>query len=355
MTRLEKIESKLNELELDAVIIRGEINRRYLSGFTGSNAYLYISKTTKKFLTDFRYLEQASKQCPDFDIIDYMKDGLENTINAIIEQDNAKKLGFEDSVLTFKDYMILKEGLKSVKLVPIGDIVEQIRMVKDEQELECIKKAASIGDMAYEHILTFVKPGVTEKEIALELETFMKKNGAEKLSFDTIVASGIHSSLPHAEPTDKKIEDGDFVTLDFGCVYKGYCSDMTRTFVVGKASEKQKEIYNTVLEAQEKSLAVIKAGCIGKEVDKIARDIISDKGYGDYFGHGLGHCVGLFIHEEPRLSPKDENVFKENMVVTVEPGIYIPDFGGVRIEDLVCVTKDGIINFTSSPKQLVEI
>ncbi|MCT4598097.1 MAG: aminopeptidase P family protein [Vallitalea sp.] len=355
MTRLNKLVDKLIDLELDAVIIRGEINRRYLSGFTGSNAYLYISKNTQKLLTDFRYIEQATKQCPEFIIIDYIEKGLENTLNNIIKEDGANKVGFEDTILTYKDYMDLEEGLKNIQVEPIGDIVEQIRMVKDQEELKLIKKAASIGDMAFKHIIEYVKVGMTEKEIALELETYMKKNGADKLSFDTIVASGVNSSLPHAEPTDKEIEEGDFVTLDFGCVYKGYCSDMTRTFVIGKASEKQKEIYQTVLEAQEKALSSIKAGCIGKEIDKIARDIISEKGYGDNFGHGLGHSVGLYIHEEPRFSPRDENTFTKNMVVTVEPGIYVPEFGGVRIEDLVCVTDEGIINFTSSPKQLIEL
>ncbi|WP_304942757.1 M24 family metallopeptidase [Vallitalea guaymasensis] len=353
--RLQKLENSLDDLQIDAVLIRDSYNRRYLSGFTGSNAYLYISKNTKKLLTDFRYIEQANKQSPNFDIIDYTKFGLLKILNDIIDKDNAKTIGFEDETISYKEFITYEKGLKNVELLPIGDTVEKIRMIKDEEELRCIQKAASIGDLAYEHILKFVKPGVTEKEVALEIETCMKKNGAENLSFDTIVASGLNSSKPHAEPSDKKIEEGDFVTLDFGCIYKGYCSDMTRTFVVGKASEKQKEIYNIVLEAQLKAIEAVKAGCVGKDIDKIARDIITDKGYGDNFGHGLGHSVGLFIHEEPRFSYSDENVFTENMVVTVEPGIYVPGFGGVRIEDLVCVTKDGIINFVSSPKQLIEV
>ncbi|GMQ64133.1 M24 family metallopeptidase [Vallitalea maricola] len=353
--RLQKLENSLDDLQIDAVLIRDSYNRRYLSGFTGSNAYLYISKNTKKLLTDFRYTEQANKQSPGFDIIDYTKSGLLEILNDIIDKDNAKTIGFEDETISYKEFITYEKGLKNVELLPIGNTVEKIRMIKDEEELRCIQKAASIGDLAYKHILKFVKPGVTEKEVALEIETCMKKNGAENLSFDTIVASGLNSSKPHAEPSDKKIEEGDFVTLDFGCIYKGYCSDMTRTFVVGKASEKQKEIYNIVLEAQLKALEAVKAGCVGKDIDKIARDIITDKGYGDNFGHGLGHSVGLFIHEEPRFSYSDENVFTENMVVTVEPGIYVPGFGGVRIEDLVCVTKDGIINFVSSPKQLIEL
>ncbi len=357
MKRLEKMVDELGTLSIDAVIIRGEYNRRYLSGFTGSNAYLYISKNAKKFLTDFRYIEQATNQCPDYEVVDYLKGGktLNDTLNEIIIKDGAKTIGFEDSVLSYKEYKGFEDGLKDVELKPIGDAVEQIRMIKDEEELKAIKMAAAIGDKAFSHILTYIKPGVTEIQVALELEHFLKHNGASQLSFESIVASGKHSSLPHARPTDKEIELGDFVTLDFGCVYNGYCSDMTRTVVVGKASEKQKEIYETVLEAQLKSLAALKEDCVGKEVDKVARDVIINKGYGDNFGHGLGHCVGLFIHEEPRLSPKDETTFKENMVVTVEPGIYVPNFGGVRIEDLVCVTKDGIINFNTSPKELIEL
>lgn len=357
MKRIEQMIAKLDDLGVDAVVIKGEYNRRYLSGFTGSNAYLYISKKAKKFYTDFRYVEQASTQCPDYAIIDYTKDRgtITEAINQAIKDDAAQSIGFEDDVLTYSEYKTFEKNLQGVTLKPIGNAVEKIRMIKDEEELEAIKAAAAIGDKAFEHILTVIKPGITEIEVALELESFMKQSGASALSFESIVASGIHSSLPHARPTDKKIEEGDFVTLDFGCVYKGYCSDMTRTVVVGHASDKQKEIYNTVLKAQVQALQGLKAGLKGDEVDKIARDIITEKGYGDNFGHGLGHCVGLFIHEEPRLSPSCSDVFEENMVVTVEPGIYVPDFGGVRIEDLVCVTKDGIINYNTSPKELIEI
>ena len=355
MTRLQKFVSKLNQLELDSAIIKGSYNIRYLSGFTGTDSYLYISKNSKKLLTDFRYTEQAEKQATDFEIIDYRKDGLFFTLNNIMKEENARNIGFEDNIFTYKEYIQFREKLHNVKLISLGDIIERIRMIKDEKELEYIKKAASIGDLAYKHILEFVRPSMTEKEIAFEIENCMKKNGAEKLSFDTIVASGINSSLPHAIPTDKKIEEGDFVTLDFGCIYKGYCSDMTRTFVFGKANQKQKEIYNIVLQAQLKALDEVKSGCVGREIDKIARDFITQKGYGQNFGHGLGHCVGLYIHEDPRFSIGDETVFQENMVVTVEPGIYIPGFGGVRIEDLVCVTKDGVNNFVSSPKQLIEV
>ena len=196
---------------------------------------------------------------------------------------------------------------------------------------------------------------MTEKEVAAELEYSMKKHGAEGLSFSTIVASGLHSSMPHAIPTDKPIEKGDFVTMDFGCVYEGYCSDMTRTVVVGKADEKQKEIYEIVRRAQQNCLDHLRAGISGQEADGYAREVISDAGYGEYFGHGTGHSVGLVIHEEPRISPLDRTILRENMIETVEPGIYIPGFGGVRIEDMVVITADGYRNYAHSPKELIEL
>jgi Xaa-Pro aminopeptidase len=353
--RVNSLLSKMNEADINGVVIGDSLKRRYLSNFTGSSGYLYISNNKKVLLTDFRYLEQAASQSPDFEIVDYLKKGLVETLEELIREDNIKTLGFEDSKITYKEFINFQDGLLDVEFVELNDLVEEIRMIKDETELENIKIAASIGDKAFNHILDIVKPGITEIEVALEIEYVMKKNGASKLSFDTIVASGVRSSLPHAEPTNKKIEMGDFVKCDFGCVYNGYCSDMTRTIVMGKANDKQKEIYNTVLKAQKEALNVLRAGLRGCDVDSVARDVISEAGYKDNFGHGLGHSVGLFIHESPRLSPKDETVLQENMIVTVEPGIYVPNFGGVRIEDLVCVTKDGHINYVNSPKELIEL
>jgi Xaa-Pro aminopeptidase len=228
-------------------------------------------------------------------------------------------------------------------------------LVKTEKELEKMAKAADIADQAFHHIIGYIRPGVTERAVALELEIYMKKLGASALSFETIAASGVRSSMPHGIATDKIIEDGDFLTLDFGCVYDGYCSDMTRTVVVGKATQKQKKIYGVVLEAQIAALNAIREGINGIDVDKIARDVISSRGYGEYFGHGLGHGVGLEVHEEPRLSPTGTKKLLENMVVTDEPGIYIPGFGGVRIEDLIVVKKDGCEVLSKSPKQLIEL
>jgi len=353
--RIQQLHEKMKEQKVEAVLIQHLANRRYLSLFTGSSAYLYISHKQQVLLTDFRYLEQAAAQSPNYQIIDYTKKGLYETLNILLEADQISSLGFESEGITYDQYEQYANKLHVEKLVPIRNWIESIRMIKSKEEIQSIQQAASIADQAFSHILTFIKEGVTEKDIALELEFFMKKQGAENLSFDTIVASGIRSSLPHGAPTNKKIEEGDFITMDFGCIYQGYCSDMTRTIVLGKANEKQKEIYNIVLAAQEKALENLGPKKTGKAIDKIARDIISEKGYGDYFGHGLGHSVGLEIHESPRLSVSGEEMLQPGMVVTVEPGIYIPHFGGVRIEDLVVITEDGIYNLATSPKDLIEL
>jgi len=227
------------------------------------------------------------------------------------------------------------------------------RMIKDETELQTIAKAEAIGDAAFTHILDYVKPGVTEADIALEIEFFMKRQGASKLSFDTIVASGPNSSMPHAQVTNRKLQMGDFVTMDFGCVYQGYCSDMTRTVAIGEPTEEMRKVYQIVFDANIRAMEAIREGVKCNEIDAVARDYIKSQGYGDYFGHGLGHGVGLDIHEEPRFSPKCDVITKENMVITDEPGIYLPGRFGVRIEDLVVVKKDGYEKLSHSDKQLI--
>jgi Xaa-Pro aminopeptidase len=257
--------------------------------------------------------------------------------------------------MLYATYHKLKESLMVKELVPVGDEITRLRRIKTPQELEYIKRAEAIGDEVFTDILDYIKPGKTELEIAARMEYLLKVKGAQKSSFPAIVASGINSSMPHAVPTQKKIEKGDFLTMDFGCVYEGYCSDMTRTIVIGKADAKQKEVYNTVLKAQLAVLDFIKAGYTGREVDQVARDIIYGAGYEGCFGHGLGHSVGLFIHESPRLSPSEEEVILAGMTETVEPGIYIKGFGGVRIEDLVVVTETGCENFTHSEKKFIEL
>jgi len=244
----------------------------------------------------------------------------------------------------------------NVELKSTTGLVKKIRMIKDEAEIDKIREAVRITDVAFNHIRDYIKVGSIERDIALELEFFMKKEGASKNAFDFIVASGKRSALPHGVASTKQLEEGDFLTMDFGTVYQGYHSDMTRTVVVGKQPDKkQEEIYQTVLKAQQKATEVVKAGVKGSEVDKVARDIITKAGYGDYFGHGLGHSLGLEIHENPRLSPRDDTKLESGMVVTVEPGIYLPDWSGVRIEDTVVVREDGCEVLTSSPKELLVI
>lgn len=350
--RIDKFRDKLIEKELDGAISYKPENRRYLSGFTGTAGYVVITKDRSIFITDFRYVEQAKEQCKGYEIIKHTDD---KTVYDIINELGISKLGFEEEFVTYQQYEDFDKKLNNIKLLPLKGIINKLRIIKSDDEIVEIRKAAEIADMAFEHVCKIMKPGVTEWEVALEIEGFMKKNGATSTSFDSIVASGKRSSLPHGVASKKEIENGDFVTLDFGCVYNGYCSDMTRTVVIGKASEKQKEIYNIVLEAQEAVLEHIKPGMKGHEADKIARDIIKKRGYGDYFGHGLGHGVGLEVHESPRLSPTSNETLEPNMIVTDEPGIYVPDFGGVRIEDLIVITKDGCERLSKSPKHLMEL
>lgn len=355
MNKLERINNLLQNMKLDALLISNGYNMRYISGFSGATGYLFISNHRKVILTDSRYTIQANAESLGFEVLEVINNDYIALLNELLQESKAHNLGIEENDLLYGKYLKLKENLKVEEFVPVGSEITNLRIIKEEDELKYIKKAEEIGDLAFTKILDIIKPGMTELEVAAHLEFIMKTNGAEGLSFDTIVASGVRSSMPHATPTDKKIELGDFVTMDFGCLYKGYCSDMTRTIVVGKASDKQKEIYHTVLKAQLAALDFIKAGIKGQDIDAVARNIIYSAGYDQCFGHGLGHSVGLEIHEDPRLSPTETSLILENTIETVEPGIYVKDFGGVRIEDLVLVTKEGHINFTHSEKKLIEL
>lgn len=350
--RIDKLVEKFDLLGIDAVIVMNPYNRRYLTGFTGTSGYAVISRSRRIFMTDSRYTEQAAQECRSYEIV-MMERGTVEDILDVLKSMNYCKLGFEDNYLTVQRFNSLRDGLKDIELVPIGSIIEKIREIKDKEEINRIKKAAATADNAFSHILGVIKPGISEQDVALELEYFMKKSGASALSFDTIVASGQRSSMPHGVATNKKIEYGDTVVLDFGCIFEGYCSDMTRTVFVGKADDEIRKIYEIVLKAQKAALDLIKPEVACKDVDLQARKIIEDMGYGKNFGHGLGHSVGLEIHEEPRLSTKSEGILKPDMVVTVEPGIYVEGFGGVRIEDLVVVTENGLENFTSSRKDII--
>lgn len=349
-----------SKLKLDAILITSPYNMRYLSGFRGGEGALYISKNQNVLITDSRYTEAAARES-DFTVIEENRaHSRTQIIKECIQKETSVQgcdfiLGYEDQVMRCSEFQKLASEISGVKWSPLGGHIDALRQVKTEEEIACLAKAEEIGDQAFTEICKVLKPGMTELHVAALLEYYMKMAGAEGFSFETIAASGVNSSMPHAIPGEKKLEEGDFLTMDFGCVYQGYCSDMTRTVVIGKASEKQKEIYHIVLQAQQAALDAICAGKRGSDVDKVARDFITEAGYGDNFGHGLGHSVGLYIHENPRLSPADDTVLQAGMIETVEPGIYIPGFGGVRIEDMVVVTEDGYRNLTKSPKDLIEI
>ncbi len=355
MDNYKRVQELLKKLSMGAVLISNGNNMRYISGFAGETGYLYISEKRHAVVTDFRYTIQAEMEAEGYEIITIGNGGYDEALNNILKTEGISRLGFEAEDMLFATYNKLKDNLTVDELVPLGNEITAMRRIKTSRELERIKKAEAIGDQVFTEILGYIKPGMTELEIAARIEYLLKLNGASGSSFPAIVASGVNSSMPHAVPTSKKLEAGDFLTMDFGCVYEGYCSDMTRTIVIGKASQKQREVYDTVLKAQLAALDFIKAGVKGKEVDQVARDIIYKAGYEGCFGHGLGHSVGLHIHENPRLSMLEEDVIEEGMTETVEPGIYIKGFGGVRIEDLVVVTKDGHENFTFSEKKLIEL
>lgn len=346
--------SRINKLckssNNEAFFITSPENLYYFSGFTGGEGALFFTREERLLFTDSRYTVQAKNEAPDFKVYDVA----EKPLSAFLKTRH-EPIGFEDGFCSFRTFLNYKKTMPDVTFVPATEEIQKVRMIKTDAEIAFIEKAASIADDAFSYILPRIAQGKTEKEIALDLEFFMRKNGAEGVSFETISASGVRSSMPHGTATDKKLEQGDFLTLDFGCKFKGYCSDMTRTIVLGKASEKQKEIYETVLNAQLAALREIRAGAKTKEIDAIARKIIDSAGFKGCFGHGLGHSLGLEVHEKPSLSPKSEDVLEEHMLMTVEPGIYIENFGGVRIEDLVVVTKDGYKNLTHSPKTLIEL
>ena len=360
--RLNRLNQIAESESLNAIILTDGYNIHYISGYRGHTGCMLVMSEDNFILTDSRYTEQVTIEAPEFRCIDIGRDGYSKTLKELVTSKanitgiSADKLriGFENEHISYSQYKAYYDAFCDIaELVPLDDKVNRLRMIKTEQEIECIARAEAIGDEAFNHILTFIDEGMTEQEVALELEYVMRKLGATGLSFDTIAASGSNSSLPHAVPTSRKLVKGDFLTMDFGCIYEGYCSDMTRTVLIGdEPSEKQMDVYQTVLSAQVAAMKLIKPGAKCSDIDKCARDIIANAGYGAYFGHGLGHSVGLYIHEEPRLSSKCDDILQPGMLMTVEPGIYLPGEFGVRIEDLVVVTEDGYRNLTASPKAL---
>lgn len=352
MKRIETLREYMGKNNISATWVTKPEDIYYYSGFTGSTGSALITEGALYFFADFRYTKQVSQQCVGYTIKEVS--AKKNTMDHLKEL-VVGTLAYEDQYMSVSEYNALKSAILEERLVPLKNTITVLRAIKDEEEIVNLRQAAAIADKGFLHVLDIVKPGMTEKELALELEFFMRKQGASGLSFTTIVASGIRSSMPHGVASDKVIEKNDMLTLDFGCMYNGYCSDMTRTFVVGTADERQKELYNIVLETQLKVLEAIKPGARCKEIDALSREIIGGYGYGEFYGHGLGHGVGLEIRELPVLNGTSEFVLEENMVVTDEPGIYLPDFGGVRIEDTVLVTKDGYDLISRSTKEFIEI
>lgn len=351
--RWHTLRQRMAEEQLDALYIQNDLNRRYMSGFTGSAGSVFITRQHVWLLVDFRYVEQAKKEAPHCERIEITNEW--DTLAHILKEHNLQRVGFEAGHVTVAAYETMKTKLPDVTWVATLDWVEQIRGIKDDNELQTMQQAIDLTDEAFRHIVSFLTPGRTEKEIALELEMFMRRQGAEALSFPPIVASGPNGALPHAVPTDRPLEKGDLVTLDFGCIVDGYCSDLTRTVAIGEASEQAKTLYDIVLRAQLAGIQAVEPGRTGKEVDKTARAVIEDAGYGQHFGHGLGHGIGLNVHEQyPRLSPmQGDVVLQAGMVCSVEPGIYIPDWGGIRIEDLVVVRSVGCDVLSKADKQFL--
>ena len=355
MNRVEKIRQTMKEKEVDAVIVLDELNQHYLSGFAFTDGLLLITTSRALLITDFRYYEMAQKEAfGEFEIL--MPDNRTEIITKALKEDDCKTVGFEGNSVSFATYGKYCETYSFCKFVNIGNAIEELRQIKDENEIALMQKAQDITDAAFSEVVKHISADMTERDVAAELEYFMRKAGASGLAFDTIAVSGDASALPHGTPRNVKLQRG-FLTMDFGAKYQGYCSDMTRTVVIGKADEKIKKLYNTVLEAQLAGISAVKAGADCALCDKAARDIIdSHKEYVGTFGHSLGHGVGLFIHESPRLSKLGSGkLLRPGEIVTVEPGIYLFGKYGCRIEDMVAVLEDGIHNFTHSTKELIEI
>jgi Xaa-Pro aminopeptidase len=353
--RIRKLQATIVKENLDFLLVTFLPHVRYLSGYSGSNGLILVSPRESVFLTDFRYKDQARQQVRSMKVIVVQRD-LFTSLGDIPQLKGKRvKLGFESAYLSCKIYRSLHTLLPDCLMVSTEKLVETLTVKKDNGELARIKKAVKITDDAFSGILDFIKPGVKELDIAAELEYRMKKNGSSTPFFQTIVASGERSALPHGVASEKKIQKGEFVTMDFGAVYDGYTADLTRTVMVGKANRRQNKIYNTVYRAQKLALSKARSGMKACDLDKVARDSIKRAGYGKYFGHGLGHGIGLQVHDNPAVNPTSQLILEPGMVITIEPGIYIPNWGGVRIEDDVLITRRGCQVLNTSPRELIEL
>ena len=340
----------------DCVLITSDINRRYFTGMKSSAGVVLAFPEKAYLLIDFRYIEKARATVKDAEVIELKK--LYPQLNELLKKHGAESMAIESETMTVKELNAYEHFFTDLTFVSndsLSNAIATLRASKDSDEIACIRRAQEIAERALEELMGFIKVGVTEREIALELNRLMFAFGAEDLSFDTIVLSGANTSMPHGVPSDKKVESGDFVLMDFGAVFNGYHSDMTRTVCVGEPTEEMRKVYDTVLEAQLAGIEAARAGILGSDLDKVSRDIIEKAGYGACFGHSLGHGVGMEIHEKPNASPNYKLPLNEGAVVTVEPGIYIAGKFGVRIEDFVILTENGCENLTKSAKNLITL
>ena len=353
MAHFKQISEKLVSRDLDAVLLTAAPNRLYASGFPSTAGMALATRNGAWFFIDSRYIEAARKRIPNAEVMLVDRDhSYTRLIEDVVQAQSIRRMGFEDAMMSVAEYERLRKAV-SCELAGASELMDELRAVKDAEEIEILIAAQRIAERALQEILNDIRPGVTEKEIAARIEYLMRCYGAEKASFDTIVVSGANSSMPHGVPSNKKIEAGDFVTMDFGCKLHGYCSDMTRTVAVGYATDEMQKVYQTVLEAQLAGIAAARAGVTGREVDGAARKVIADAGYGEYFGHGFGHGLGVEIHEAPTAAPSYDRPLPAGAVVSAEPGIYLPGKLGVRIEDVIVLEENGCRNITLAPKELL--
>jgi Xaa-Pro aminopeptidase len=347
--RVANLRNTLREKDLDAILISRAENRRYLSGFTGSAGILVITDQRAVLATDFRYWEQAGQEAPDFGL-GKIQDKVSQFLPDLLADAGVKRLGFEAEDVSVDLLHEWSQATEGVAWIPLKGTVEAQRMVKEEKEIEALRRSTALTDAAFAHLLSVIKPRMTEREAAWEIESYMRTHGASRVAFDLIVAAGPSGAMPHAKPTDQAIEPGEPIVIDIGCVVDGYCSDMTRTFCLGKPSAKYLEVWDIVRQAQEAAENGIRAGMRGVDAHALAGELIEAAGHGEHFGHGLGHGVGLVIHENPRASRRSEDTLEAGMALTIEPGIYLPGEFGVRIEDLAIIREDGLEILTNTPK-----
>jgi len=352
MSRFDKIAAKLPEYGLDAMMITSAPNRLYANEFPSSAGTTIVTAQASYFFVDSRYIEAATKRIAGADVRLANQQDPFGMINEVLEKHGVKHLGFEEGYCTVSEYNTWKEKI-TCQLVPATKLLMDLRAVKDEKEVEILIAAQRIAEKALTEVLNFIKVGRTEKEIAAFLQYQMLLGGAEKMSFDPIVVSGPNSSMPHGVPSDKPVEAGDFITMDFGCIYKGYCSDMTRTVALGHATEEMEKVYHTVLQAQLAGIATAKAGVTGRAIHEAAAKVIADAGYGPYFGHGFGHGLGVEVHESPNANMANDKPLPCGAVVSAEPGIYLPGKFGVRIEDIIILNETGCRDIMEAPKDLL--